>query len=127
MITPQAAAQMGNADLDAAYAASFDNYAALVKVPGVTRQTLVGVAEDTAVLEMEILSRLGHFGAFFTGLFGSTKFPLYDARGRFHQVEVAQTAVKDSALNLASSTGSTLKPWLIGAGILALILIVIRL
>lgn len=79
--------KMSNSELDAAYAKAFD---------------AKNVKEYTP-LAMEILDRLQNFGAFVTGWFGVKKFPMYDARGYFKQVTVAQTAVKESAANVADN------------------------
>ena len=81
------AKMLSDSDIDQAYAALYDN------------KDVVGYS----VLAQEILDRLSNPWSFIRGVFGSTRFPLYDARGNFHQVEVAQSAVVDNTKKVAGS------------------------
>jgi hypothetical protein len=77
---------LSDAELDIAYAAAFDaNNGASVNS-----------------YAQEILTRLQTVGSFIEGVFGYTRFPLYNARGAFHQAQIAQSAMKESAVTLAT-------------------------
>ena len=71
---------LSDGDLDAGYAAAFD----------------AGNAAEANVYSQEILGRLQNVTSFVMGSLGFVRFPLYNARGTFKQVDVAQSAVTQS-------------------------------
>ena len=82
--TALTAKDLSDSELDKYFAASFD-----------------AKKSDVYTLQAEILDRLATVRSFITGVFGSVRFPLYDARGNFKQVDTAQTALKDNAAQVA--------------------------
>lgn len=79
--------KMSDSELDAAFAKAFDAKNTREYIP----------------LNSEILDRLQSVGSFITGWFGAKRFPLFDARGNFQQVEAVREAVKTSAGNVAGN------------------------
>lgn len=96
---------LSDADLDAAFAASYDLHDQV----------------STAYYAAEISNRLQSVWSFVSGAFGSNRFPLYAARTGFSQSQAAQSSVADSAQNVASAAGSAVKTGLgalgMGAGL----------
>ena len=80
------AGKLSDAELDAAYAAAFD----------------ARIYRDAQLYSVEIVDRLASIRSFVTGLFGSTRFPLFDARGQFQQVAAARDAVNIAAQNITN-------------------------
>ena len=59
-----------------------------------------GQARVTA--EVEILKRLSDVQSFLGGLIGLTRFPQYDARGNFRQVEAARDSVSERSKKIGN-------------------------
>lgn len=89
---------LSDSDLDTAYAAYFD-------------------VKDTATytqLGSEIVNRLTSVFSFVQGVFGGTRFPLWEARqAYFKQTVAAQSSVANSAANVAG----TAKDYMLGIGV----------
>ena len=120
-------ASLSDSDLDNAYQAAWNT---LQTATGVDKVTWSSTVNDIA---QNILTRVGGLWGALTGAVGYNRFPLYNAiqvanpnAGGFQQSAVAQTAIANSAANVASNVTSAFK-WtmggLMGAGVAAIVLL----
>lgn len=98
MLTTAQVASLSDSALDAAFAAEYD-----------ARRTGTKYYGD---LSGEISYRVASVWSFVSGAFGSTRFPMWEARTAkatgFSQSQAAQASIKASAANVASTAGSIL-------------------
>ena len=78
---------MSDSRIDSVYAVAFDSKDAF---------TASGAG-------VEILDRLATARSFITGALGIVRFPLYDARGAFQQVDTARDAIADNTKKVVDS------------------------
>lgn len=107
MAAPAYYQTLTDGELDSAFAACWD----------------IGDYASANLIGEEIRSRLVTFGSFIAGIFGQSRFPLYEARTGFSQAGAAQSSTAQSARNLATTAGqvvqgagSALKSGLFAAG-----------